>query len=75
MKKTQKMEKDSMLLDWKSKHCQIVNNTQSNLYIQCNLYQNNASILHRARTNNAKICMEPEKTPNSQSDPEKENQS
>ena len=32
------------------------------------------SILHRARTNNPKICMEPEKTPNSQSNLEKENQ-
>ena len=35
----------------------------------------NTSILHRARTNNLKICMEPEKTPNSQSDLEKENHS
>ena len=33
------------------------------------------SILHRARTNNPKICMEPEKTSNSQSNLEKENQS
>ena len=38
-------------------------------------YQNNTSILHRARTNNPEICMEPEKTPNSQSNLEKENQS
>ena len=48
---------------------------QSNLHIQGNPYQNNTSILHRARTNNPKICMEPEKTPNSQSNLEKENQS
>ena len=34
-------------------------------------YQNNTSILHRARTNNLKICMEPEKTLNSQRNPEK----
>ena len=33
------------------------------------------SILHRAITNNPKICMEPKKTPNSQSNLEKENQS
>ena len=39
------------------------------------LYQNNTSILHRARTNNPKICMEPEKTLNSQSNLEKENES
>ena len=45
------------------------------IYIQCNLYQNNTSIFHRARTNNPKMSMEPEKTPNSQSRPEKENQS
>ena len=39
-------------------------------------HQNNTiSILHRARTNNPKICMEPEKTPKSQSNLEKENQS
>ena len=38
-------------------------------------YQNDTSILHTARTNNAKIFLEPEKTPNSQSNPEKEHQS
>ena len=36
--------------------------TQSNLHIHCNPYQNNTSIVHIARTNNPKICMEPEKT-------------
>ena len=40
-----------------------------------NPYQNNTSILHKARTNNPQICVEPEKTPNSQSNVEKENQS
>ena len=30
-------------------------------------------MLHRARTNNPKICMEPEKTPRSQSNVEKQN--
>ena len=68
-------EKYSMLLDWKSKYCLNVNTTQSNLHIQCNPYQNNTSILHRARTNNPKMSTEPEKTPNSQSNLEKENQS
>ena len=33
-------------------------------------YQNNNSILPRARTNNSKICMEPQKTPNSQNNVE-----
>ncbi|XP_053756943.1 GDNF family receptor alpha-2 isoform X1 [Panthera pardus] len=54
---------------------QLVDTTQSNLHIQCNPYQSNTSILHRARTNNPKICTEPEKTLNSQSNLEKENQS
>ena len=51
-----------------------VDTTQSNLHIQC-IYQSNTSILQRATTNNPTICMEPEKTPNSQSNLEKENQS
>ena len=38
-------------------------------------YQSNTCILHRGKTNNPKICMEQEKTPNSQSKLEKENQS
>ena len=45
---TKKMEKDSMLLDRKNKYCLNVDTTQSNLHIQCNAYQNNTSILHRA---------------------------
>ena len=51
------------------------NTTQSNLHIQCNPYQNNTSILHRARTNNPKVCTEPEKTLNTQSNLEKEDNS
>ena len=70
-----KMGKYSMLLDWKNKYCLNVDTTQSNLRIQCHPYQNNTSILHRARTNNLKIGMEPGKTPNNQSNLEKENQS
>ena len=46
-----------------------VDTTQSNLHIQCNPHQNNPSILHGAGTNNSKIRMEPEKSPNSQSNP------
>ena len=64
-----------MLLDSKNKYCENVNTTQSNLHIQCKPYQNNTSILHRAGTNNPKICMEPEKIPNNQSNLEKENKS
>ena len=78
MKETEEdkeMEKHSMLRDWKNKYCKNVNTTQSNLHIQCHPYQNNTRILHRARTNSPKICMEPEKIPNSPSNIEKENQS
>ena len=56
------MEKYSMFVDWRNKYCSSVSATQSNLHIQYDPYQNNTSILHRARTNNPKICMEPEKT-------------
>ena len=62
-------------MDWENKYCQNVDTTQSNLHIQRNPYESNTRILHRARTNNPKICMEPEKTPNSQGNLEKENQS
>ena len=51
------------------------NTTQSHLHIQCNSNQNYTSILIKAIANNLKICMEPEKTLNSQSNVEKENQS
>ena len=48
---------------------------QSDLQVQCNPYQNCNGILHRNRKNNLKIHMEPQKTRNSQSNPEKEEQS
>ena len=47
---------------------------QGHLQIQCNPYQNTNSILHRTRINNSKICMETQKTPNSQNNLEKEEQ-
>ena len=45
---------------------------QSNPQIQCNPYQATNSIFHRTRTNNFTICMETQKTLNSQSNLEKE---
>ena len=45
---------------------------QSNLQIQCNPYQATNGIFHRTRTNNFTICMEIQKTSNSQSNLEKE---
>ena len=41
--------------------------TQSNLQIQCNPYQITNGIFYGTRTKNLKICMETQKTPNSQS--------
>ena len=49
--------------------------TYSNPYIQCSPYQNTINFFHRVGTNNPKLCIEPEKTPNSQRNVEKENQS
>ena len=49
--------------------------TQSNLQSQCNPYQTTHGIFHRTRTKNFTICMETQKTPNSQSNLEKVKQS
>ena len=40
--------------------------TQSNLQIQCNPYQTTTGIFHRTRTKNFTICMETQRSPNSQ---------
>ena len=59
-----------MSLDWKNQYCENDYTTKSNLQIQCNPYQTTSDIFHR--TKNFTICMETEKTPNSQNNPEKE---
>ena len=69
------MERYTMFLDWKSQHCENDYTTQSNLQIQCNPYQTTTGIFHRTRTKNFTMCMETQKTPNSQSNLEKEKQS
>ena len=61
-----------MFLVWKTQHCENDYTTQSNLQIQCNPYQTTNDIFHRTRANNFTICMETQKTPNSQSNLEKE---
>ena len=61
-----------MFLDWKNQHCENDSTTQSNLQIQCNPYQTTNGIFHRTRTKNVTICMETQKTPNSQRNLEKE---
>ena len=55
-----------MFLDWKNQYCENDYTTQSNLQIQCNPYQITSGIFYRTRTKNLKICMETQKTPNSQ---------
>ena len=65
------MEKYIMLMDWKNQYSENEYTIQSNLQIQCNPYQAINSIFHRARTNNFKICMELQKTSNSQSNLQK----
>ena len=66
------METYTMFLDWKNQHCENDYTTQSNLHIQCTPYQTINGIFHRTRTKNFTICMETQKTPNSQSNLEKE---
>ena len=61
------MERYTMFLDWKNQYCENDYTTQSNLQIQCNPYQITNGIFYRARTKNLKICMETQKTLNSQS--------
>ena len=63
-----------MFVDWRSNIVKMTI-TQGNLQIQCNPYQITNGIFHRTRTKNLKICMETQKTPNSQSNLEKEKQS
>ena len=66
------MERYTMTLDWKNQYCQNDCTPQGNLQIQCNPYQITKDILHRTKTEYFKICMEIQKTLNSQSNIEKE---
>ena len=61
-----------MFLDWKNQQQENDSITQSNLQIQCNPYQTTNGILTKTRTKNFTICMETQKTPNSQSNLGKE---
>ena len=61
-----------MFLDWKNQYCENDDTTQGNLQIQCNPYQITNGIFYRTRTENFTICMETQKTPNSQSNLKKE---
>ena len=65
------MEKYAVFMDWKNQYSENEYTTQSNLQNQCNPYQATNSILQRARTNNITICLEIQKTSNSQSNLER----
>ena len=66
------MEKCTMFMDRKNQYTENEYTTESDLQIQCNPYQATNDIFHRTRTNNLTICMEIQKTSNSQSNLEKE---
>ena len=66
------MEKCTMFLYQKNQYSENEYTTQSNLCIQFNPYQATNGIFQRTRLNNFTICMETQKTSNSQSNLEKE---
>ena len=69
------MEKYTMFLNWKNQYCENDYSTQNNLQIQWNPCQITNDILHRIRTKKFTICMETQKTLNSQRNLEKEKHS
>ena len=69
------MEKYTMFLELKNQYCENDSTTQSNLQIQCHLYQITNGIFHITETKNSTIFMETQKTPNTQNNLEKEKQS
>ena len=66
------MEKQTMFMDQKNQYSENEYTTQSNLQIQCNLYQATNGIFHRTITNNFTICMDKANNRNRQSNNEKE---
>ena len=69
------MERYSMFLGRKNQYHENDYTIKCNLQIQCNSYQISKGIFHRTRTKNFTIHMETQKTqktPNSQSSPDKE---
>ena len=69
------MERYSMFLVRKNQYCENDYPAKSNLQIQCDPYQITNGIFYRTRTKKFTIHMETQKTPNSQSSLEKEEQS
>jgi hypothetical protein len=63
-----------MLMNWQNQYCENGYITESNLYVQCNPYQDSNDILHWDRKFNLKIHTETQKTLNNQSNPEQKDQ-
>ena len=66
------MERYTLFVDWKNQYCQYSYTIQGYLQVQHNPYKITNGIFCRTRTKNLKICMEIQKTLNSQSHFEKE---
>ena len=66
------MERYSMLLGWKNQYCENDCTIKCNVKIQCNPYHVTKGMSHKTRTKNFTIRMKTQKTPNSQSNIEKE---
>ena len=62
-------------MDWKNQYSGYEHTTQNNLQIQCGPYQISNGIFHRTRAKSLTIHMKTQKTQNSQSNLEKEEQS
>ena len=69
---TNRWKKYTMFMGWKNQYSENAYMTQSNLQVQCNLYQATNGIFQRTRTNNFTICMEIQKNSNTQNNLEKE---
>jgi hypothetical protein len=63
-----------MLMDWQNQYCESGCTVKSNLYVQCNPYQNSNNSLHQDRKISPKVHIEAHKTSNSQSNPEPKQQ-
>ena len=65
-------EKYAMFSDWENQYCENDYTTQSNLQIQCNPYQITNGIFTELESKTFTVYLETQKTPNSQSNLEKE---
>ena len=61
-----------MFMDWKNQYCENDYATESNLQVQCNIYETANGIFHKTKTKNFTVCMETQKTSKSQINLEKE---